>query len=149
MAKKSGSLRQNPWILAAILLPALARAREAARRASCQNNLKQFGLVFKMYANESGGGQFPGLDGHNIVLADPDGTREILARWLRDRRQITAQDLEPTSWSFAPLKTRGPVTFTGAANQLSVARAAGLHDIRQLKDHGNGTATYAIDLAHP
>ncbi len=46
-------------ILAAILLPALSRARESARRASCQNNLKQFGLVFKMYANESRGGQFP------------------------------------------------------------------------------------------
>jgi prepilin-type N-terminal cleavage/methylation domain-containing protein/prepilin-type processing-associated H-X9-DG protein len=46
-------------ILAAILLPALARAREAARRASCQNNLKQFGLVFKMYANESKGQVFP------------------------------------------------------------------------------------------
>jgi prepilin-type N-terminal cleavage/methylation domain-containing protein/prepilin-type processing-associated H-X9-DG protein len=39
-------------ILAAILLPALARAREAARRASCANNLKQLGLCFKMYANE-------------------------------------------------------------------------------------------------
>lgn len=46
-------------ILAAILLPALARAREAARRASCQNNLKQMGLVFKMYANESKGEKFP------------------------------------------------------------------------------------------
>lgn len=46
-------------ILAAILLPALARAREAARRASCQNNLKQMGLVYKMYANESAGGKFP------------------------------------------------------------------------------------------
>ena len=45
-------------ILAAILLPALARAREAARRASCANNLKQFGLVFKMYANEWNG-SFP------------------------------------------------------------------------------------------
>jgi prepilin-type N-terminal cleavage/methylation domain-containing protein/prepilin-type processing-associated H-X9-DG protein len=40
-------------ILAAILLPALARAREAARRSSCQNNLKQMGLVFHMYANEA------------------------------------------------------------------------------------------------
>ena len=46
-------------ILAAILLPALARAREAARRASCQNNLKQWGLVFKMYSNESKGENFP------------------------------------------------------------------------------------------
>jgi prepilin-type N-terminal cleavage/methylation domain-containing protein/prepilin-type processing-associated H-X9-DG protein len=46
-------------ILAAILLPALARAREAARRSACQNNLKQWGLVFKMYANESRGQKFP------------------------------------------------------------------------------------------
>ncbi|MCP4642163.1 MAG: prepilin-type N-terminal cleavage/methylation domain-containing protein [bacterium] len=48
-------------ILAAILLPALARAREAARRASCQNNLKQMGIVFKMYANESKGEKFPSI----------------------------------------------------------------------------------------
>jgi prepilin-type N-terminal cleavage/methylation domain-containing protein/prepilin-type processing-associated H-X9-DG protein len=46
-------------ILAAILLPALARAREAARRSSCENNLKQFGLIFKMYVNESKGQTFP------------------------------------------------------------------------------------------
>jgi len=45
-------------ILAAILLPALARAREAARRASCANNLKQLGIIYKMYANEAGG-KFP------------------------------------------------------------------------------------------
>lgn len=46
-------------ILAAILLPALGRAREAARRASCANNLKQFGLVFKMYSGEARGQFFP------------------------------------------------------------------------------------------
>lgn len=48
-------------ILAAILLPALARAREAARRASCANNLKQMGIVYKMYSGESKGGKYPDM----------------------------------------------------------------------------------------
>lgn len=45
-------------ILAAILLPALSRAREMARRASCANNLKQVGLSLKIYAAEHEG-HFP------------------------------------------------------------------------------------------
>lgn len=40
-------------ILAAILLPALARAREAARRANCGNNLRQLMFSMKMYAGEN------------------------------------------------------------------------------------------------
>lgn len=39
-------------ILAAILFPVFARARENARRASCQSNLKQLALGFKMYTQD-------------------------------------------------------------------------------------------------
>jgi len=39
-------------ILAAMLLPALSRAREKAREAVCINNLKQMGLGFMMYAQD-------------------------------------------------------------------------------------------------
>lgn len=48
-------------ILAALILPVLARSQEAARRASCQNNLRQWGLIFAMYASESRGGLWPPL----------------------------------------------------------------------------------------
>ena len=42
-------------ILAAILFPVFGRARENARRASCQSNLKQIGLGFQQYAQDYDG----------------------------------------------------------------------------------------------
>ena len=39
-------------ILAAILFPVFARARENARRSSCQSNLKQIGLGIQQYAQD-------------------------------------------------------------------------------------------------
>mgnify|MGYP000854531156 CR=1 FL=1 len=63
-------------ILAAILLPALARAREAARRSSCQNNLKQFGIIFKMYGGEAKGERYPPLE---LEIAQHENT----GKWRR------------------------------------------------------------------
>src|SRR2546421_4720567 len=39
-------------ILAAILFPVFAQAREAARKATCQSNLKQLGNAFMMYVQD-------------------------------------------------------------------------------------------------
>ena len=39
-------------ILAAILFPVFARARESARRSNCLSNLKQLGIGFQMYAQD-------------------------------------------------------------------------------------------------
>lgn len=48
-------------LLAMVLIPVFTQSREAARRASTQNTMKQLGLVFKMYGNESEGEQWPRL----------------------------------------------------------------------------------------
>lgn len=42
-------------ILASLLLPVLSRAKEAGRRASCLNNLRQLGVASGLYANDSNG----------------------------------------------------------------------------------------------
>ena len=42
-------------ILAALLLPAMAKARERARRVACASNLRQFGITHRLYADDNNG----------------------------------------------------------------------------------------------
>jgi type II secretory pathway pseudopilin PulG len=55
-------------VLAALLLPAIQGAREAARRSSCKNNLKQIGLALHNYHETHGA--FP-----PVHIADEQGTK--------------------------------------------------------------------------
>ncbi|MFO7775887.1 MAG: prepilin-type N-terminal cleavage/methylation domain-containing protein, partial [Candidatus Hydrogenedentota bacterium] len=86
-------------ILAAILLPALARAREAARRASCANNLRQFGQIFAMYANEARGEYFPpGQNRYINQSSAPKGFRGIAMYpdyWTDVNIKICPSDARP------------------------------------------------------
>jgi prepilin-type N-terminal cleavage/methylation domain-containing protein/prepilin-type processing-associated H-X9-DG protein len=79
-------------ILAAMLLPALSRAREAARRASCANNMKQYGLMFKMYANESRAERYPPI---HVEMSHP-------TRRNPDNPVTTGNINDALNYSFSP-----------------------------------------------
>jgi prepilin-type N-terminal cleavage/methylation domain-containing protein/prepilin-type processing-associated H-X9-DG protein len=72
-------------ILAAMLLPALARARGSAQRAACEGNLRQLGIAVQLYWDDNGGNCFSKLKGNAnggalwwfgwLETGPPDGQR--------------------------------------------------------------------------
>ncbi len=116
-------------ILAAILLPALARAREAARRASCQNNLKQWGLVFKMYSNESKGERFPPLQVSNFTAGEDAGAialgpqvSTIYPEYLTDPN-IALCPSDPTATEDDFVDSNGNSTFASSPDDIDASYA--------------------------
>jgi prepilin-type N-terminal cleavage/methylation domain-containing protein/prepilin-type processing-associated H-X9-DG protein len=92
-------------ILAAILLPALSRAREAANRASCQNNLKQWGIVYKMYAGEARG-KFPPM-GDEFNRDDNDPADDVGPVAIVDGGAVYPEYLTDLNLFFCPSTARG------------------------------------------
>jgi prepilin-type N-terminal cleavage/methylation domain-containing protein/prepilin-type processing-associated H-X9-DG protein len=125
-------------ILAAILLPALARAREAARRASCQNNLKQMGIVFKMYANEEAGARFPSMKNYDCL------GRITAWEQVWDPAQVYPEYLSDLNTGICPSNPNGATALkswdegnTGSDNHAAVAPYAGNGrvDLCEVTDH--------------
>ncbi len=81
-------------LLAAILLPALNRAREQANRAKCANNIRQISLACILYANDSKG-RFP------------EKIDQLVSGQL-------AQDLSSSVW-VCPATTHTPSTNSGSS----------------------------------
>jgi prepilin-type N-terminal cleavage/methylation domain-containing protein/prepilin-type processing-associated H-X9-DG protein len=97
-------------ILAAILLPALARAREAARRASCANNLKQIGLSLKMYANEWNG-SFPMNDPGDAYIVTSDPSTFV---WIASNFMLRGEGFYPEYMTdLAPFACPSDASTTG------------------------------------
>lgn len=137
--------------LAGILLPVLASSKESARRATCANNLKQWGLIFKMYASESIGGRFPNHqpdEGSPIAassfawpkVSGPSG-REVYPEYLSDIRMglcPSSMADHPECWTpdcgpyqasfFAPI---GTYNDSGAFVPLDEAGLATWGGVRQ------------------
>lgn len=145
-------------ILAAILVPAVSRGLESARRTSCRNNLKQIGIALISYAHDYQGwfvthatGQTP----RNPDFSPLYQTGGTLA--TQNRLMFHAQHLGtngymevPQMW-FCPSDQFDAQPGPNAAPQISDPRAAVRFDIGNYREgflHSDGSISYMYIAGH-
>jgi prepilin-type N-terminal cleavage/methylation domain-containing protein/prepilin-type processing-associated H-X9-DG protein len=118
-------------ILAASLLPALARTRPQAQRLACSNNLKQAGLAFRAWAAANGGkmpmdqvaaqGGFSGDVGSRSVTANQTTSHGVSKLFLCLSNQLTTPKILfcPAEWESS--SRQAATTFAGTVTAGSHA----------------------------
>ncbi|MER3474816.1 MAG: hypothetical protein C4335_12500, partial [Armatimonadota bacterium] len=92
-------------ILAAILFPVFAQAREKARQATCLSNMKQMGLATRMYLQDYDETWFPAWhnrpegNGHGSSASRPTSSRALAITGTptaRAARYVSAHQASPS-----------------------------------------------------
>jgi len=133
-------------ILAAILFPVFARARENARRASCMSNLKQLSLSVMMYTQDYDE-KFP-MAGRMTSTAEPFGWADALQPYIKSTQifkcpSLAGSDVEARSLGYTEyffnimLSTMNSGISIAAVDYPTTTIMAG--------DGAKGTARYATD----
>ncbi len=113
-------------ILASMLLPALGKARDRAKIASCQNNLKQYGIGMFQYSGD--------FDGQGPSLTDEASgellNSNVVRGYLFAQNATKAKTLicPGTKAPFLTNPTRGPGIIAGARVYSSYLTAFGTGD---------------------
>ncbi len=125
-------------ILAAMLLPALSKAREKARQATCVNNLKQIGLALMMYAQDWDD-WFPCSAFH--TEGDPSyagGVRQFY--WFH---AISTRCIKGLNYGLDIKKTMGVASIGGGCPSERRSMSTGTYGINlRLVGSGNDPSTY-------
>ncbi len=120
-------------ILAGLLLPALARAKEKSRRISCLSNEKQMGLGSQLYADDDSKGALSGTANY----ADDD-LNWLYPRYVSNIKVFICPSTQHTI-NDVPLTLGFHTPNPYAANDTGVSYADRLHD---------NNATIILDLQH-
>ncbi len=153
-------------ILAAILFPVFAKAREKARQASCQSNQKQIIMAFLMYASDNDQ-TLPGVRMGNCP-ADTNGScwdgtwvtwRVIIQPYMKNEQALVCPSVVPPNPENNPPSTYDIRSSYGVNNRFcgtwGIAVWAHFESITEpaqqiyLTCHGNVDATSGATPATP
>jgi prepilin-type N-terminal cleavage/methylation domain-containing protein/prepilin-type processing-associated H-X9-DG protein len=133
-------------ILAAILFPVFSRARENARRSSCQSNLKQIGLSIAQYVQDYDERYPFGVHTGNAPLTSWDS---VITPYLQKVAHANAPQLFLHCPSDPSVGTSGALTGV-PSRSYAMPRTynnANFHNMGMSAD--NGIARHMSDIANP
>ncbi len=113
-------------ILAAILFPVFARAREKARQISCANNLDQIGTALRLYAADNRGRYPP----------TPNSFEALVPRYLPDRRVVLCPSGTRGFSRIKPPPGQTDYLYRGGLTDEETARTAVAADGSRLRHNG-------------
>ena len=118
--------------------PAARRIRDLQFNGTAVNDADNFAVVTNNY-RASGGGNFPGLDGSNIILSAPDENREALMQYLQ--AQGTVKPAADNNWRLLPVPG---VKLRFVSSAAARAHLAQQPQVRWVQDNGDGSALYEV-----
>lgn len=140
-------------ILAAILFPVFGRARENARRSSCQSNLKQIGLGFMQYSQDYDEKTVPsrinvaGLDGTNYDRPWAETIQPYIksTQLFRCSSNTTPTTTYMTGLTDSTTRTRTLIPLSYVINAGQVDNTNGTNGARASQDNGSAPSIAAYD----
>jgi len=111
-------------ILAALLLPAISKAKESARRAYCASNLRQIILAASMYSEEHGD-RFPAQAGDGLpvraVGGDGNNYYDLLTPYANNPRVWLCPSVESRASGLMGFHMNGLIITTNGLRAAAIA----------------------------
>jgi 2',3'-cyclic-nucleotide 2'-phosphodiesterase/3'-nucleotidase len=142
----TGPVRRSRFTCIAVLVALAtlvwlpAPARDATLRLRLLSTT-EFVVATNNY-RASGGGNFPGMDGSNIVLEGAETNQELIKDWLIKQRTV---DVAVTPiWSFVPIAAPVQVVFESSPEARTLV-GDGMR-IRHIGEGQNGFGLYSLGM---